>query len=72
MFRVTSLMIIINFAIQFGYYGLWLWFPELFNKLNIYYTAHPEESIGVCEVGREELKLKCTVHCFIFILTLRH
>ena len=30
------IMILINFSIQFGYYGLWLWFPELFNKLELY------------------------------------
>jgi len=48
--RVTTIMITINFAIQFGYYGLWLWFPELFNKLETYYTLHPGEQITVCEV----------------------
>lgn len=72
-------MIIINFAIQFGYlfyyfinmlgsktmpqfknfnpffppsisyYGLWLWFPELLNRLDIYYKSH-NESVSVCEV----------------------
>ena len=32
------------------YYGLWLWFPELFNKLNEYYKIHPDESKSVCEI----------------------
>lgn len=32
------------------YYGLWLWFPELFNKLNIYYTEHPNATVTVCEI----------------------
>jgi len=50
LFRVTMIMIIINFSIQFGYYGLWLWFPELFSKLQTYYDDHPGESISVCEV----------------------
>ena len=44
-------MIVINFAIQFGYYGLWLWFPELFNKLEIFHKAFPNNTINVCEVG---------------------
>ena len=32
------------------YYGLWLWFPELFNKLDVYYTDHPNATVSVCEV----------------------
>ena len=35
----TIKMLYINFAIAFGYYGLWLWFPELFNKLDKYYKV---------------------------------
>lgn len=50
--KVMILMLYINFAIQFGYYGLWLWFPELFNKLNIYYETHQgaNETMSVCQV----------------------
>jgi len=47
---VTMMMLFINFSIQFGYYGLWLWFPELFNKLNLYQIDHPNESKSVCEI----------------------
>jgi len=47
---VNLMMLYINFSIQFGYYGLWLWFPELFNKLDIYYNDHPNATVGVCEV----------------------
>ncbi|KAK4008982.1 synaptic vesicle glycoprotein 2C isoform X1 [Daphnia magna] len=47
--RSMILMIIINFAIQFGYYGLWLWFPELFNRLQVYYEDH-NVTVSVCEV----------------------
>ena len=47
---VTLMMLYINFAIQFGYYGLWLWFPELFNKLNIFYNENPEASASVCDI----------------------
>ena len=48
--RYTIIMVVINFTIQFGYYGLWLWFPELFNKLNLYYSANPNATVTVCEV----------------------
>eukprot|EP00095_Tigriopus_kingsejongensis_P000777 maker-scaffold67_size430214-snap-gene-1.18 protein:Tk00777 transcript:maker-scaffold67_size430214-snap-gene-1.18-mRNA-1 annotation:"hypothetical protein DAPPUDRAFT_304078" len=47
--KIMLLMLYINFAIQFGYYGLWLWFPELFNKLDVYYQTH-NETRSVCEV----------------------
>ena len=43
-------MLYINFAIAFGYYGLWLWFPTLFDKLNKYYSAHPNATVSVCEI----------------------
>ena len=48
---VTLTMITINFAIQFGYYGLWLWFPELFNKLEKFYAMEPNKTLSVCEVS---------------------
>eukprot|EP00088_Acartia_fossae_P019815 TRINITY_DN2157_c0_g1_i18.p1 TRINITY_DN2157_c0_g1~~TRINITY_DN2157_c0_g1_i18.p1 ORF type:complete len:533 (-),score=59.66 TRINITY_DN2157_c0_g1_i18:164-1762(-) len=49
-FRVTVIMIVINFAIQFGYYGLWLWFPQLFSKLKEYEDQHPGSDMNVCTV----------------------
>ncbi len=39
-----------NLLSIFRYYGLWLWFPELFNKLDKYYKYHPGEKVSVCEV----------------------
>jgi len=66
LFRTTVIMIIINFSIQFGYYGLWLWFPELFNKLSNYYAIHPDDTITVCEVINKDLQvaeLNSTVSC---------
>ena len=50
---VTAIMLVINFSIQFGYYGLWLWFPELFNKLERFHHQHPNETLSVCEVTAE-------------------
>ncbi|XP_023330505.1 synaptic vesicle glycoprotein 2B [Eurytemora carolleeae] len=59
--RVTTLMIIIHFAIQFGYYGLWLWFPELFNKLEKYYAEHPDDNVYICEVVGTSLNTTNTI-----------
>lgn len=66
LFRTTVIMLLINFSIQFGYYGLWMWFPELFNKLNNYYSVHPGDSITVCEVIGKDVtaaELNSTVSC---------
>ena len=35
---------------SFRYYGLWLWFPELFNKLDQYYAKH-NETKTVCQIS---------------------
>jgi len=55
LYRVTLIMLVINFSIQFGYYGLWLWFPELFNKLEHYQALHPNHTVSVCEVVSVDL-----------------
>jgi len=46
----TTMMLYINFAIAFGYYGLWLWFPTLFDKLSRYYVEHPNATVSVCQI----------------------
>ena len=43
-------MILYILCLPSRYYGLWLWFPELFNKLNEYYKYHPDDSKTVCEI----------------------
>ncbi|XP_045111770.1 synaptic vesicle glycoprotein 2B-like isoform X2 [Portunus trituberculatus] len=48
----STIMIIINFTIQFGYYGLWMWFPELFNRLEQYYNDHPYHNVSVCDLTK--------------------
>jgi len=55
LYRVTLIMVMINFSIQFGYYGLWLWFPELFNKLEQYHAMNPNQTVSVCEVVSVQL-----------------
>lgn len=34
--RTTVIMIVINFTLSFGYYGLWMWFPEIFSRVEKY------------------------------------
>lgn len=41
----------IYFTIFFGYYGLGLWLPELFNRFEAFYALHPNESVTVCELS---------------------
>ena len=53
--KISVTMLLINFAIQFGYYGLWMWFPELFNELDKFYEIYPNVTKTVCEIVAEEL-----------------
>jgi len=53
--KISITMLLINFAIQFGYYGLWMWFPELFNELDKYHDIYPNVTKTVCEIVAEEL-----------------
>ncbi|XP_059149760.1 synaptic vesicle glycoprotein 2C-like isoform X2 [Physella acuta] len=34
--RTTLILLLINFTLAFGYYGLFLWFPELFSRIDKY------------------------------------
>lgn len=48
--KFTIVSIIINLTFHIGYYGLMMWFPELFNRFDEYSRAHPGKSASVCEV----------------------
>lgn len=48
--KFTIVSIVINFTFHIGYYGLMMWFPELFNRFDEYGQAHPGETAGVCTV----------------------
>ncbi|GLH05621.1 Organic cation transporter-like protein [Gryllus bimaculatus] len=48
--RFTLISIIINFTFHIGYYGLMMWFPELFNRFDEFNRMHPGEEASVCEV----------------------
>ncbi|XP_034939012.1 synaptic vesicle glycoprotein 2B isoform X2 [Chelonus insularis] len=48
--RFTVISIIINFTFHIGYYGLMMWFPELFNRFDLYNQHYPNQTADVCEV----------------------
>lgn len=48
--RFTVISIIINFTFHIGYYGLMMWFPELFNRFDEFHRDHPGEVASICEV----------------------
>jgi len=58
----TTMMLYINFAISFGYYGLWLWFPTLFDKLSRYYVDHPNATVSVCQITSYSHSVNQTNH----------
>ncbi|KAJ8315817.1 hypothetical protein KUTeg_007967 [Tegillarca granosa] len=43
--RGTIVMLIVNFSLSYGYYGLWMWFPELFSRVEKY-GGSPCESMS--------------------------
>ncbi|KAJ8975818.1 hypothetical protein NQ317_013749 [Molorchus minor] len=48
--RNTVISITINFTFHIGYYGLMMWFPELFNRFEEYANIHPGQPASVCQV----------------------
>uniref|UniRef100_A0A1L8DEM5 Putative transporter major facilitator superfamily n=2 Tax=Nyssomyia neivai TaxID=330878 RepID=A0A1L8DEM5_9DIPT len=48
--KFTVISITINFTFHIGYYGLMMWFPELFNRFDEYARNHPGEEASVCQV----------------------
>ncbi|RZC42795.1 synaptic vesicle glycoprotein 2B [Asbolus verrucosus] len=49
--KFTLISITINFTFHIGYYGLMMWFPELFNRFDEYARTHANESASVCVVN---------------------
>lgn len=50
--KFTMISIMINFTFHIGYYGLMMWFPELFSRFDEYSRAHPGKSASVCDVTK--------------------
>ncbi|XP_077285305.1 synaptic vesicle glycoprotein 2B-like [Arctopsyche grandis] len=48
--RFTIISITINFTFHIGYYGLMMWFPEMFNRFDEYSRNHPGVEASICEV----------------------
>lgn len=48
--KFTIISITINFTFHIGYYGLMMWFPELFSRFDEYTRMFPGEPAGVCTV----------------------
>ncbi|XP_045482408.1 synaptic vesicle glycoprotein 2B isoform X1 [Harmonia axyridis] len=48
--RFTIISITINFTFHIGYYGLMMWFPELFNRFDEFSRFHPGQDATVCQV----------------------
>lgn len=48
--KFTLVSITINFTFHIGYYGLMMWFPELFNRFEEYSHQYPDQKAGVCTV----------------------
>lgn len=48
----TALVCAIAFANMFSYYGLVLWLPELFNRFEVHYSLHPNQTMTVCQLSR--------------------
>ena len=67
--KFTIVSITINLTFHIGYYGLMMWFPELFNRFDAYAESHPDvKDVGVCAVTdyvvkqHQELNHECNDH----------
>lgn len=49
--KTTALTCSLFFTNMFGYYGLGLWLPELFNRFEQHYAMYPNISVSVCELS---------------------
>lgn len=48
--RFTVISIVINFTFHIGYYGLMMWFPELFSRFDEFNRDHPGKVATICQV----------------------
>lgn len=48
--KYTVISIMINFTFHIGYYGLMMWFPELFHRFDEFSQIRPNETASVCQV----------------------
>lgn len=76
--RFTVISIIINFTFHIGYYGLMMWFPEMFNRFDKYMMDH-ETGSDICEVTKYVVskvangtadECSATIHSSVFMESL--
>lgn len=48
--RFTLVSITINFTFHIGYYGLMMWFPEVFNRYQDFEKSHKNQEADICTV----------------------
>lgn len=56
--RFTVISIVINFTFHIGYYGLMMWFPELFNRFDLFNQRNPNQNTDICQVTEFYIKVK--------------
>ncbi|KAL4717278.1 hypothetical protein ACJJTC_017165 [Scirpophaga incertulas] len=48
--KFTMISITINFTFHIGYYGLMMWFPEMFNRFDEWSRTHDNAPADICQV----------------------
>ncbi|XP_045775667.1 synaptic vesicle glycoprotein 2C-like [Maniola jurtina] len=48
--KFTTISITINFTFHIGYYGLMMWFPEMFNRFDEWSRTHDNAEADICQV----------------------
>lgn len=48
--KFTTISITINFTFHIGYYGLMMWFPEMFNRFDEWSRDHDNAEADICQV----------------------
>ena len=67
--KFTTISITINFTFHIGYYGLMMWFPEMFNRFDEWSRTHDNADADICmvtayvtQVGTHSAEAQCDAH----------
>ncbi|XP_038222112.1 synaptic vesicle glycoprotein 2C-like [Zerene cesonia] len=67
--KFTTISITINFTFHIGYYGLMMWFPEMFNRFDEWSRTHDNAEADICQVtayvtkfGTHSAEANCDSH----------
>lgn len=67
--KFTMISITINFTFHIGYYGLMMWFPEMFNRFDEWSRTHDNAEADICQVtayvtqfGTHSAEARCDSH----------